>query len=452
MVVEYADQLHHATTLEQTKKQALVFLHGLGREIRRSRAPFDERTLGGILSDAVAEHEGELGFSVTGLRVFDGEGKAVSDAIIPQEAPITTHHQAMMRHMHNPTMTGDRMGTGMFPDGRHYMGWDITEGVNPETGSKTMSTELVIPLRVGEKGNYALSMGLDLGSTVQRLEMMDEAFGRKVAMTVAGAIVVVFFVVWWVLNRQLIRPIQDMSAVTTRIAEGDLSPRASGNYVAEIGRLGKSVNFMADSIDRLFREQEEAYLQSLQSLARALEAKDPYTAKHSARVAKFAVLLGRHIGLGGEDLELLKRGALMHDLGKIGIPDAILNKPAALTDEEFEEMKSHPVRTAAIMAPLKRFKAFLEIAAWHHERWDGKGYPDGYSGEEIPLLARIVSIADTWDAMTGDRVYRKGIPEDEALAILAAERDSGQWDPDLIDSFVLMMRTEAQAEQGGEAA
>jgi HD-GYP domain-containing protein (c-di-GMP phosphodiesterase class II) len=132
----------------------------------------------------------------------------------------------------------------------------------------------------------------------------------------------------------------------------------------------------------------------------------------------------------------------MHDLGKIAIPDAILNKPDKLTDEEFAAMRSHPVMTAKIMRPLRRFDRHREIATWHHERWDGHGYPDGLKGEEIPILARIVSIADTWDAMTGDRVYRKGMSVELALEILEKERDSGQWDPAVVDAFLQLVQQE----------
>jgi len=180
----------------------------------------------------------------------------------------------------------------------------------------------------------------------------------------------------------------------------------------------------------------------LQSLARALEAKDSYTAGHSGRVAKFSTQLGKHVGVDENQLKLLKHGALMHDLGKIGINDAILNKPGALSDDEYEIMKQHPASTAKIMKPLKRFKEFAEIAAWHHERWDGKGYPDGLKGEKIPLLARIVCIADTWDAMTGDRIYRKGMTVVKALSILDKEKDHGQWDPALIRAFIEMIGNE----------
>ncbi|MBW2275085.1 MAG: HD domain-containing protein [Deltaproteobacteria bacterium] len=240
------------------------------------------------------------------------------------------------------------------------------------------------------------------------------------------------------------RPLAALSETARRIADGNLDSRADLVRNDEIGSLAHSVDDMADSIEKLMTAQEEAYLQSLRSLTKALETKDAYTAAHSGRVSHYSRRLGRRIGLDEATLELLGRGALMHDLGKIGIPESLLNKPASLDEGEFERMKEHPRFSAVIMRPLMRFREYAEIAAWHHERWDGKGYPDGLAGEEVPILARIVSIADTWDAMTGDRVYRKGMPVEKAVSILESELDSGQFDPELIRTFCEMIREEMQ--------
>ena len=245
---------------------------------------------------------------------------------------------------------------------------------------------------------------------------------------------------WWVINRGLVTPINALHDVTGDIANGHLSSRSSIHSGDELGELGNSINNMADNIERLIREQNEAYFQVLQSLAKALEKKDAYTANHSARVRKFSMMLARRCGLPEQDIEVLKEGALLHDLGKIGIPDVVLNKESSLTDDEYELIRNHPVMTAEIMRPLKHFNKHAEIAAWHHERWDGKGYPNGLKGEQIPLLARIVSIADTWDAMTGDRIYRKGMSYQVALSKLEQERNHGQFEPRLLDEFINMMR------------
>ncbi len=241
------------------------------------------------------------------------------------------------------------------------------------------------------------------------------------------------------------RPLRLLSETAGSIAGGDLGSRARIRRNDELGSLADSVNHMAQSIEKLLASQEEAYLQALKSLTQALQKKDRYTAGHSGRVKHYSLKLGERLDLDPATLDVLGRGALMHDIGKIGIPDAVLNKPAPLDDDEFVVMQQHPTYTAAIMRPLVRFRAFAEIAAWHHERWDGGGYPDGLAGDEIPLLARIVAIADAWDAMTGDRIYRKGMSVEKALGILEAEADAGQFEPDLIRLFTAMIREEVAA-------
>ena len=176
------------------------------------------------------------------------------------------------------------------------------------------------------------------------------------------------------------------------------------------------------------------------ALARALEARDDDTASHSLNVTKYAMLLGRQLGLDDDEMRVLGQGAMLHDLGKIGIPDEILKKPGNLDDAEFERIKEHPKLTSEILAPLETSNYYSSIARSHHERWDGKGYPDGLNGEEIPLLARIVAIADAWDAMTSNRVYRAGMCKTTALNILESEKDWGQWDPYLIEEFIKVLR------------
>ena len=172
------------------------------------------------------------------------------------------------------------------------------------------------------------------------------------------------------------------------------------------------------------------------ALAKALEARDDDTASHSLNVTKYAMLLGRQLGLTEEEMRILGQGAMLHDLGKIGIPDEILKKPGHLDAFEFERIKEHPKLTSEILAPLETSNHYSSIARSHHERWDGKGYPDGLNGEDIPLLARIVAIADAWDAMTSNRVYRAGMDEQAALVILEKEKDWGQWDPYLLEEFI----------------
>jgi HAMP domain-containing protein len=245
--------------------------------------------------------------------------------------------------------------------------------------------------------------------------------------------------------RQFTAPLIDMSRTTTGIASGDLAQRLNIHRGDEVGELAQSIDTMADSIEQLIGDQEDAYRNMIIALTRALEKKDSYTAAHSGRVARYSLKIGERIGLNDETLEKLRFGAITHDLGKIGIADEVLNKPASLDDDEYLIMQQHPEFSKTILKPLVRFREYAQIAGSHHEHWDGSGYPDGLQGEKIPLLARIVGIADAWDAMTGDRIYRKGMSVAQALAILEREKDSGQFDPKLIRVFIELVQEELAA-------
>jgi HD-GYP domain-containing protein (c-di-GMP phosphodiesterase class II) len=301
-----------------------------------------------------------------------------------------------------------------------------------------------------DRGAY-LAVVVPVGTVIEAAEglagVVAESFraqGMGLAIGMLCVALVVVALASWTADG-FTRPLRLLSETASAIADGDLGSRAPVRRSDELGSLADSVNLMADSIEKLLEAQEEAYLQALKSLTQALQKKDVYTAGHSGRVKHYSLKLGERLELDDTTLDLLGRGALMHDIGKIGIPDAVLNKPAPLDRDEYHVMQQHPGFTAAIMRPLVRFRAFAEIAAWHHERWDGAGYPDGLSREEIPLLARIVAIADAWDAMTGDRIYRKGMPAETALRILEAEAESGQFEPDLIRLFIVMVREEIDA-------
>lgn len=192
--------------------------------------------------------------------------------------------------------------------------------------------------------------------------------------------------------------------------------------------------------ERLKQKSEEVLKSQdvIRTLAQALEARDVYTQGHSSRVSDAAIMLAREIGLGREEQDIVRLGCLLHDIGKIHIPDAVLLKPGSLTDEEFALMKKHPEVGEQICRPLVFARSCLTVIRHHHERWDGKGYPDGLKGDEISLLARIAAVADAWDAMTTDRPYRKALAAPVALSIL--EDGSGtQWDPGLVPAFIRVM-------------
>jgi HD-GYP domain-containing protein (c-di-GMP phosphodiesterase class II) len=195
------------------------------------------------------------------------------------------------------------------------------------------------------------------------------------------------------------------------------------------------------------------YSETLRALIGAVEARDAYTHGHSARVAELAVHLGQRLGLRPAALRTLAEGAYLHDVGKVGIPDHILNKPGALTDEERAWIQQHPVVGSDIVSRAPSLRDALSVIRQHHERFDGQGYPDGLAGEQISLAARIVAVVDVWDALTSDRAYRPAWPSDRALRHLEAGRGT-HFDPACLDAF-LVLRAERGQRPGhgkGDAA
>jgi putative two-component system response regulator len=171
------------------------------------------------------------------------------------------------------------------------------------------------------------------------------------------------------------------------------------------------------------------------SLALSIEAKDPYTEGHCDRLSKYSVALGEKLGLSAELRVALRRGGLVHDIGKLSVPESILLKPGPLTPEERKIMEQHTVIGEKICAPLRSFRHVLPIIRHHHEKWDGSGYPDGLKGEKIPLTARILQVTDIYDALTTDRPYRKALPVEKALAIMREEVKRGWWDASLMNEL-----------------
>jgi putative nucleotidyltransferase with HDIG domain len=174
---------------------------------------------------------------------------------------------------------------------------------------------------------------------------------------------------------------------------------------------------------------------TLTSLARAVDTKSAWTGGHSERVTEMALNIGREMGLSLEVLQDLQRGGLLHDVGKIGIPNEILDKPGKLTDEEYAMIKQHPRMGLRILEPIKKFTSVIQLVLQHHERFDGKGYPDGVSGEQISLGARILAVADVYDALVSDRLYRAGMSLERALSIIR-EESGRQFDPVVVDAFL----------------
>jgi putative nucleotidyltransferase with HDIG domain len=195
------------------------------------------------------------------------------------------------------------------------------------------------------------------------------------------------------------------------------------------------IKHINEELSDTYEQLEKAYLESVEVLRYTVEAKDPYTRGHSDRVSEYSVLIGEKLGMSEEELRILRIGGLFHDIGKIGIPDAILLKESKLTDDEYSQIKNHPTIGAHILQNATIFKDMLPIVKHHHEKYDGTGYPGRLKGEDIPFMARIAAVADTFDAMTSKRSYRDPLSLDIVKAEI--EKCSGsQFDPEIAKVFL----------------
>jgi HD-GYP domain-containing protein (c-di-GMP phosphodiesterase class II) len=212
------------------------------------------------------------------------------------------------------------------------------------------------------------------------------------------------------------RPIRGLVESVRAISRAEFHERVQVEGAAEISELAETFNKMAGDIEQYIErlkqaaaENRELFLGSIRMLAAAIDEKDPYTRGHSGRVAKYSIIIGEYMGLDTEELDRLRISALLHDVGKIGVDDRVLKKPGKLTDEEFDLMKQHPSKGANIMRPVAQLKDMLPGIELHHERMDGAGYPYGLVGDQIPMMARIIAVADTFDAITTNRPYQSAM-------------------------------------------
>jgi HD-GYP domain-containing protein (c-di-GMP phosphodiesterase class II) len=225
--------------------------------------------------------------------------------------------------------------------------------------------------------------------------------------------------------RRITSPLQVLTRSSQAIARGDFSQRVHLKTRTEIGELATTFNTMSEELEqfvedlkRAAEENKNLFMGSIQTLAGAVDEKDPYTRGHSDRVTKYSMMIATEMGLDPGFLEILRISAQLHDVGKIGIEDRILKKPGALTPEEFEIMKTHTTKGANLLRPVPQLREMLPGIELHHEALNGRGYPYGLKGDQIPLLARVIAVADTFDALTTNRPYQKAHDSEQALGII----------------------------------
>ncbi len=248
---------------------------------------------------------------------------------------------------------------------------------------------------------------------------------RRKSLALVALVTVLAIVLGVAFAGQISRPIQQLAQGARQLAGGDYGTRVHIESENEVGVLADAFNQMGGEIEKSIEEirqaaatNKELFMGSIRMLANAIDEKDPYTRGHSERVAYYSMVLAKHLGMSPEDVERVHLSGIIHDVGKIGIEDKILRKAAALTEEEYEIMKQHPTKGAHILEGVPLLKEMAGAGLMHHENVDGSGYPDGLKGDDIPLLGRIVSVADAFDAMTTDRPYSKAMTLEAAIARL----------------------------------
>jgi putative nucleotidyltransferase with HDIG domain len=244
-----------------------------------------------------------------------------------------------------------------------------------------------------------------------------------------------------VIANRITRPLLQVVEASEEVAQGNLTVKLPMAGNDELSTLATAFNDMVGALERSNRELMEAYNSTLEGWSKALELRDEETEGHTQRVADLTVRLARRMGFSDDDLVQIQRGALLHDIGKMGIPDEILNKPGPLSEAEWESMRKHPIYAYQMLSPITYLRPALAIPCCHHERWDGSGYPLGWKAQDIPMPARIFAVVDVWDALSSDRPYRDAWPEERVLEHLDSHKGV-LFDPDVVDEYTRMIKTE----------
>jgi HD-GYP domain-containing protein (c-di-GMP phosphodiesterase class II) len=299
--------------------------------------------------------------------------------------------------------------------------------------------------RIAMLGTFSPVMSLNWAVVVQK--PLNDAYRDVIDMQGTARLLALVAVLISILvsifaARRITNPLHVLTQSSRALARGDFSQRVSLLSRTEIGELANTFNTMSDELEhfvedlkRAAEENRELFMGSIQMLAGAVDEKDPYTRGHSDRVTRYSLMIAEEMKQPSSFLETLRISAQLHDVGKIGIEDHILKKPGALTEEEFEVMKTHTTKGANILRPVTQLAEMLPGIELHHEALDGRGYPYGLQGDQIPLLARVIAVADTFDALTTNRPYQQAHTPDQALQIiknLAGKR----LDPEAVEALL----------------
>lgn len=295
---------------------------------------------------------------------------------------------------------------------------------------------------------FEIRSGEDLGllgvAQPTNFVVQTSSITRNSTFVLMSVVLLLVIAVGTVVARRITRPIHDLRDAAVRVSGGDLGVQVSPRGNDEVSVLTQSFNAMVENLNKSKQDLLETYDKTIEGWARALDLRDHETQGHSRRVADLAVALGGSLGLDKNQLQQLRRGALLHDIGKIAVSDVVLQKKGKLTRTEWENVRRHPEYARRFMEKIEFLRPAMAVPYSHHERWDGRGYPDGLKGNKIPLLARIFAVVDVWDALTSDRPYRKAVKNDQALRMIQSEAGK-QFDPQIVDAFVQLVTVEVRS-------
>lgn len=334
-------------------------------------------------------------------------------------------------HAQGPTaFPGDKYDVSRFPEMLSgYTRPGVDKKLTVDEWGVTLSGYAPI---LNKEGRPVAVLGVDINA--DRVYQMQKTVKLLALLVLAIAVAVSLILGLWV-SRMVTMPVKKLVEGTRKIAAGDLAYKVQVKAKDEIGELAASFNNMASSLSEARKKLHEYFYRVVQTMVRSLEAKDPYTSGHSERVSEYAERIALEMGFDFAKAELLKKAAQLHDIGKLGIHEDVLNKKGLLTKSEWDLIRRHTMVGEEILRPIFPDEEMLYIIRSHHERFDGKGYPDGLKGDKINILAQIVSVADAYDAMTSSRAYRSNLSKQEGIERLR-EASGTQFNPKIVEAFI----------------
>jgi putative nucleotidyltransferase with HDIG domain len=330
----------------------------------------------------------------------------------------------------NHSYPGDMYDAGRFPQMlRGYDQPSADKKIETDEWGSTLSGYAPIRDAMGQPV-AVLGVDIDAGNVYA---IYHHVLREALVILLVGIILAI--ILGLLISSNVVGSVNELITGTRYIADGNLHHRVEISGQDEISELANSFNNMAQSLEESHRKLLDYFYDTVKSLVLILEFRDQYTLGHSQSVADYAEKIAQHMGIDPKTVDKFKKVTLLHDIGKLGVRDSILLKPDKLTEEEWENIKIHPVLGEQILKPILNDTDMLAVIRNHHERQDGKGYPDGWSHQQIPLLVAIVTVADSYDAMTADRPYRKAMSQTQAIEQLEKGRGK-QFHPDVVDAFL----------------